>query len=302
MKFETNVSLKDLNWWKVGGLAANFCRPESVDDLRQALQFAFSNHLAVRVLSGGSNSLIADGTISGLTIHLGSLRGVSDLEEGDRVSFTTMAGTPKSEVAKIFLQRKLAPAVFLTGLPGDVGGGVVMNAGVGEQRTPREFCEIVDWIEVMSADASENCKVQRIAGKDLQWSYRSCSGWQPGVITRVRFSWPSEPSLNVIMEVREANKKRVSTQPLSQPSCGSVFRNPPGLKSAKLIQECGLKGLQLGGAQVSEKHANFIVNTGTATAMDIYQLIQKVQETVRQQTGVELHREVVLFGDWDLNQ
>lgn len=302
MKIEKSVSLKELNWWKVGGRAVEFCQPESIDELKAALSYAAEKNLPIRILSGGSNTLVAEGEISGLTIHLSRLRGVSNLQESEQVSFTCLAGTPKSELAKIFLQRKLAPAVFLTGLPGDVGGGVVMNAGVGEARTPREFCEIVEWIEVMRMDAAQGFAIQRIAASELNWTYRSCTGWQPGVITQVGICWPNQPSSAVTAEVREANKKRVATQPLNQPSCGSVFRNPPGLKSAKLIQDCGLKGFQIGGAQVSTKHANFIVNTGDATAMDIYRLIQKIRSTVKQQTGVELHREVVLFGDWDLNQ
>jgi UDP-N-acetylmuramate dehydrogenase len=303
VKFEQQKSLKDLNWWKVGGSAQFFLQPQSIDDLIAGLAEARARTWAVHVLSGGSNVLVADHEISGLVISLRSLNRVLRSEvvptEGGgsgRAVFECEAGVAKSEAAKFFLQKKLAPAVFLTGIPGDVGGGVVMNAGVGEARTPREFCEIVDWIDVVDTSADNDFPVRRRGADELHWTYRHSAGWQPGVIVRVGLSWPADPDPQVMEHVRDATRKRVATQPLTQPSCGSVFRNPPGHKSAKLIEQCGLKGLTVGGAQVSLKHANFIVNLGSATAQDIQTLIAKVRATVLEKTGVSLETEVRLFG------
>jgi UDP-N-acetylmuramate dehydrogenase len=172
-----------------------------------------------------------------------------------------------------------------------VGGGVVMNAGVGESITPREFVELTDWVEVLREG-----KVHRLAARDLTWSYRHCHGWQPGILVRVGISWPLNPVPDVLTKVREANTLRLKKQPLEWPSCGSVFVNPPGHKSGQLIEGCGLKGFSIGGAQVSERHGNFIINTGNATAHDITSLIAYVQATVLAKTGVSLKTEVVRFG------
>ena len=132
----------------------------------------------------------------------------------------------------------------------------------------------------------------------MQWSYRHCHGWQPGVITNIGLSWPKIPELDIIERVKTANKNRLQKQPLEWPSCGSVFRNPDGDKAGRLIESCGLKALTIGGAQVSEKHANFIVNRGNATASDIRSLILKVQDEVFQKARVQLHTEVVFLGRW----
>jgi UDP-N-acetylmuramate dehydrogenase len=224
--------------------------------------------------------------LSGATARLDSASGRFEIE--------CLAGTSKSDLLKIYLKARLAPALFLAGLPGDVGGGVAMNAGVGETIRPREFVELVDWIEVLRFDT--DATVERIGANDLNWSYRRCEGWQPGAIVRVQLSCPNEPQADVLDRVRDANRVRLSKQPLDQPSCGSVFMNPPGGKAGQLIESCGLKGFACGGARVSEKHANFIVNGGGATATEIQAVVDHVRETVRTQTGIELHSEYVRLG------
>jgi UDP-N-acetylmuramate dehydrogenase len=301
--------LKELNWLKVGGVAEHFAEPRSIEELKEVWRWALENAMPVWVISGGSNILLQDGEIKGLVLSTHGLVGVEEVvKSDDRISIRALAGTPKSEAAKIFLQNKLAPAIFLTGIPGDLGAGVVMNAGIGEQRVPREFCEIVREIEVLrprSEPLHAHDQILRsdeffheicIQGKDLHWQYRHSGGWQPGLITRVTLEWTMAPDANVMNEVRAQTKKRVSTQPLELPNCGSVFRNPPGHKSAQLIEQCGLKGYTVGGAQVSLKHANFIVNRGGATASDVAAVIEHVRQTVRTQKGVELQTEVVPIG------
>ncbi len=187
----------------------------------------------------------------------------------------------------------------MTGIPGDIGAGVVMNAGIDENRVPREFCEIVEEIEVLRINESngEFCEV-KILGRDIKWEYRHSSDWQPGIITRVTLGWTHQADINVPNDVRAQTRKRVTTQPLDLPNCGSVFRNPIGHKSAQLIESCDLKGFRIGGAAVSTKHANFIVNDQGATASDVHQVIEHVRSTVLKKTGVELKAEVVYIGDW----
>jgi UDP-N-acetylmuramate dehydrogenase len=173
-----------------------------------------------------------------------------------------------------------------------------MNAGVSEKRIPREFCEIVDWVEVMRMEGGKPLRVSKPAS-EIVWSYRHSSGWQPGVITRVGIAWPNLPDENIPALVKEVNRRRLSKQPLDLPSGGSVFVNPPGEKAAgALIDECGFKGFTIGGARVSEKHANFIVNIGGANAKDIHSVIQEVKQGVLVKTGVLLSTEVVYLGNW----
>nr|AIA13588.1 UDP-N-acetylenolpyruvoylglucosamine reductase [uncultured bacterium] len=226
-------------------------------------------------------------------MSLHALKGVEKVETGgDEVLVHCLAGTPKSEVAKVFSQNRLAPAIFLTGIPGDMGAGVVMNAGIGENRVPREFCEIVKSIEVLRLDESTGqFSTVTILGRDINWEYRHSSKWQPGIITRVVVGWKNEPDAAVSKEVVIQTRKRVSTQPLDQPNCGSVFRNPLGHKSAQLIEQCGLKGFRVGGASVSKKHSNFIVNDQGASANDVHKVIEHVRKTVLEKTGVELKTE-----------
>lgn len=285
-----------MNWWKVGGCAEYFAAPKTVEELLAVWSEAHQRGWPVTILSGGSNVLVKEGVIKGLVLSMHELKGIENAGvQNSRFEITCLAGTPKADVARQFMLRKLWPAVFLTGIPGDMGGGVVMNAGVGEMIKPREFCEIVDWIEVLRPGEDT---LTKISAEEIHWDYRHSSQWQPGVIVRVGVSWALEPDPAVMSAVRDATRKRVATQPLNQPSGGSTFRNPPGMKAAKLIDECGLKGFKIGGAEVSTKHANFLVNTGGATADDIHRLICHVRDTVKKQKDVELQAEVVYLGDW----
>ncbi len=316
---EEKAPLHPITSWLVGGSADLLAQPVNMDQLREAYAWGLAQKIPVTVLGGGTNVLISDRGIRGLTIALrkfssalvatsapsagsaahqvgGRASNAAAINEssGPRLEIEALSGTSKSELLKIFLKHKLEPALFLAGLPGDVGGGIAMNAGVSEAMSPREFVELTDWVEVLKPDGG----VSRYSRADLQWSYRHCTGWQPGIITRVGLSWPLEPSADVLDRVRAANKVRLSKQPLDLPSCGSVFINPVGHKAGQLIESAGLKGFAIGGAQVSTKHANFIVNTGGATATEIHQVISHVQQTVLSKTSVELKTEVVYLGEW----
>lgn len=289
-----NVEMAQYTSWLIGGKADIFCLPINISELKEALSYAKKNQLPITILGGGSNVLISDLGIRGLTI---CLRRFSDIQfkiENEYIFIECLAGTSKSELLKIFLKNQLSPALFLAGLPGDVGGGVVMNAGVAEAYYPREFMELVDAIEVMTFDG----EIKKIQTDDLTVRYRHTDGWQPHIITKVFISWPFDPKPEIMSKVREANKARLLKQPLDMPSCGSVFKNPEGCKVAQLIDQCGLKGLKIGEAQVSLKHANFIVNLGGAKATDVWNLILQIQKMVLEKKGVEISTEVVRLGEW----
>ena len=315
IEIEENVSLKGLNSWLVGGSADFLARPRTIDDLRACVAWAGKRSLPISVLGGGSNVLVSDTGIRGLTISMRKFSStVVTIREATpagrtssaetavalnetaaaRLEIECLSGTSKSELLKIFLKYKLEPALFLAGIPGDVGGGIVMNAGVSEQIRPREFVELTDWFEVLKPDGG----LRRYLRDEVQWAYRHCDGWQPGLITRIGLSWPLQPSADILERVKAANKNRLIKQPLDMPSCGSVFKNPPGTSSGRVVEAAGLKGFAIGGAQVSPKHANFIVNTGEATALELDAVIKHVQAVVFSTTGLELKTEVVYLGDW----
>jgi UDP-N-acetylmuramate dehydrogenase len=317
-----NIPLASHTSWLIGGNAEYFAQPETLEELVRIQSWAQKSGVKQFILGGGTNILVPDEGLSGLVILLSKLKQdsatlgaeASPFTENEKIKFWISASAPKSELLKIFLRLKLAPACFLAGLPGQVGGGVVMNAGVSESLRPREFCEIVEAVEVLRPGGN----LEIINGSALKWSYRHCDGWAPGVITRVKIAWENKPSIDLIAKVKELNQKRLDKQPLEWPSCGSVFRNPKAsddvhsteklaellagrikipqepLKSAgALIEACGLKGKSIGGAQISEKHANFIINKGGAKAADVKALIKLCQEAVQVQFGITLQREVI---------
>lgn len=298
MEFRERVALKDWTWWKIGGPADYFCAPTTVEEIRQAVQFTWDKKIPLTVLGGGTNVLVSDAGVEGLVIAMKHLNQVEQMsEENGRLSVVALAGTPKSELTKIFMKRKLAPALFLCGLPGDIGGGIVMNAGIGEKVEPREFVEIVDWFEYLDLSSS-GLELRRKDKDQIKWHYRHSDGWQPGIVVRAQVSWINQIDEEIPRRVREATRSRLARQPLDLPSCGSTFKNPPGHHAGALIEKAGLKGYRVGGAQVSPKHANFIVNTGGATSADVRSIMVHVQEEVRRQFGVSLETEVKCLGRW----
>ena len=294
MRITEDKSLKELSGWKVGGPAEFFCQPKDLAELKTALDWAKKNKKAFSVLGRGTNVLISDQGVKGLVISTSQLNSLVKSKTKDRLLITCGSGLLKSQLMKAFKAYKLAPALFLSGLPGDVGGGVVMNAGVSRSFKPSEFSEIIKSFKAMSFKGSKT-----YLKEDINWSYRQSQGWQKAVIYEVDFEWPliEEPDLN--SQIKKELKKRRASQPLDKASCGSVFKNPYPRFAGKLIEKAGLKGLKQGSAQVSEKHANFIVNTGEAKATDIHKLIQTIQQKVFKKFAVTLETEVHYMGIWD---
>lgn len=297
MEIKKNVPLAEYTSWLIGGAAEYFCMPTTEEEVKLAWRYALDHSLKVTLLGGGTNVLISDRGIPGLTIGLRKFSQVSTETKDGHLYIHCLSGTGKSELLKIFLKNKLEPALFLAGLPGDVGGGIVMNAGVAENMRPREFGEIVEKFTVLKLKDNEFSE-ETFSHDQVKWTYRHSHNWQDGIITKVSLKWPMNPDDSILEKVKTANKVRLSKQPLDMPSCGSVFINPEGHKAAQLVESCGLKGTRRGDAQVSLKHSNFIVNLNQATAQDTWELIQFIKQTVKQKTGVELKTEVIRLGDW----
>lgn len=293
MQIRQNEPLKNRNWWRVGGLADYFCQPENPSQLREALKWAEQNNQAFTILGGGTNVLISDEGVEGLVISTKKLNHYSFETTQKDLLIECETGTLKSQLMKIFKTHKLAPALFLSGLPGDVGGGVVMNAGVSRPFKPSEFSEIVKSFEVMTAENSTHYHRENI-----KWSYRKTTGWEKGVIYKVQFEWPLKRVEDLNEQIKMELQRRRATQPLDQASCGSVFKNPHPQSAGELIEKSGLKGLKIGAAQVSQKHGNFIVNLGGAKALDVHNLIQEVYKKVYDKFAVSLETEVHYMGRW----
>lgn len=280
-----NASLKMLNTWHVGGNADRTYIPLDLHDLSLFLQ-SLPEDEPITWLGLGSNVLIRDGGIRGTVILTqGALNDLTLTEPG---KIYTQAGVTCAKVAKFAARHHLVGAEFYAGIPGTMGGALAMNAGAFGGETWSTLSEV----ELISR-AGQLTRYPRDA---FQTGYRSViwpkDHWFVGAYLTLA---PGDGQVSA-EKIKALLKKRSETQPIGLPSCGSVFRNPPNDHAARLTELCGLKGFTIGGAQVSPKHANFIVNTGDATAADIEQLITHVQQIVLEKTGVALHREVILLG------
>ncbi len=270
--------------WRVGGPADVYFKPRSRDELVQFLQRQPPG-TPVSWVGLGSNLLVRDGGVRGVVIATaGCLEHLRHLGDG---LVEAEAGVPCTVLARHCARWRVGPAEFFAGIPGTVGGALAMNAGAfgGETWQCVEAVETVDRAGV----------VRRRLPADFQVAYREVRGpageWF--LAARLRFD-PARPTS--MDGVRNVIQQRQEKQPLGRPSCGSVFRNPPGDFAGRLIETAGLKGHRIGGAQVAEKHANFIINTGGATAADIEALIAHVQATVAAVHGVSLVPEVHVLG------
>ncbi len=306
LNIQEKVSTANYTSWKVGGFAEYFCLPGSKKDLIKALEWAWIKKQPVTYIGGGSNILISDKGVRGLVVCLKNLSAIQDCSDKKTFRIRCEAGVLKIKAMRRFLKAKLTPALFLSGLPGNVAGGVVMNAGVGESVRPKEFVEIVESFKVLKKKES-GFREETFKNSDVTWGYRKSAGWGPGVITEVTLSWPLEHKEPEIKEmVKKAQKLRSLKQPLRELSCGSVFKNPfdnannvDEKSSGYLIEKAGLKGYEYGGAKVSRKHANFIVNNKKASALDIHCTISTIREKVEHEFNIKLETEVCYIGDWE---
>jgi len=283
--FRLEEPLAQYTTYRIGGPARAVLTPHGTQDVVTALRFCNDAGMRWLPLGLGSNVLVDDTGFDGLVIRLG--KGLDRVEQGvmGREVWQTGAGIPTPRLAKVTARAGLSGLQRLIGVPGTVGGGVVMNAGAHGQ----EFSQVVLSVEVVDPDGAVNT----LPAGNLKWSYRD-SGIE-GVVTAVRFGFtPGDPDV-LRREIRRYFAWRKEGTPFDMPCCGSVFRNPgdAGARSAgRLIEEVGMKGFQIGGARVSSRHANYVVNVGAATAADVKAVIAAVRTRVLKEFGIELHLEV----------
>jgi len=272
--------------WRVGGIARRFYRPADGADLARFLQQLPADE-PLLWLGMGSNLLVRDGGFNGTVVATrGCLAGVAVMEED---LLRAEAGATSAQVARFAARAGLCGVEFLAGIPGTLGGALAMNAGA----FGGEIWPLVEQVETI--DRAGQVRVRR--PEDFDVGYRKATGVEGEWFLAAWLRLEQGDALEGQARIRQLLEKRAATQPIGLPSCGSVFRNPPGDHAARLIESAGLKGSAIGGACVSEKHANFIINTGTATAADIEQLIEKVQQQVAARHGVELRTEVCIVGE-----
>jgi UDP-N-acetylmuramate dehydrogenase len=285
----TNVSLAPFTSFRVGGLAEWYAAPRSVEDLIACFEWATLEKIPVTMLGAGSNLLISDRGLGGLIL---STRHFQGAHYDDRTGqITALAGEPLPRIAWEAARRGWRGLEWAAGIPGTVGGAVVMNAGAQGSST----ADFLTQVQVMSSQG-----VQWLSMKDLHYGYRS-SLLQKKQALAIQATFQLTPGgdpQEVTALTRQNLAYRKGTQPYHLPSCGSVFRNPNPYKAGWLIEQSGLKGYQIGQAQVSQRHANFIVNLGSATATDIFYLIHYVQDCIRAEWGIDLEPEVKMLGEF----
>ncbi|MBM7581556.1 UDP-N-acetylmuramate dehydrogenase [Caldicoprobacter guelmensis] len=280
-------SMKNHTSFKIGGPADLMVLPSEVEHIRHTLKACQKWGVPFIVMGNGSNLLVRDKGIRGVVIKIaGTFNGI--WVEGCRIR--AQSGALLSVLSKKALQAELRGLEFASGIPGTLGGAIAMNAGAygGEMK------DVVEWVKVMDYQGEELC----LTNAELEFGYRTSIVQKKGFIVLEAGLALSPGNFEEIRETMvDLTRKRQEKQPLSLPSAGSVFMRPPGHFAGKLIEDVGLKGFRIGDAQVSEKHAGFIVNLGNATAKDVLDLIEFIQQKVREKYGVELKPEIKVVGE-----
>ena len=286
IKYLKDESLKKHTTFKVGGKADFVVSPSNLSLLSKLIKYLNENGIKYYFLGNGSNVIFNDQGFKGVIIKS---HGFSDCSfDGTKAYFG--AGVSMTYAAKLCGEKGLSGIEFCYGIPGNIGGGIFMNAGA----YGGEISQNIVYVKYLD----ENGDPQTIYKSDCNFSYRhSCFMGKKRFILGAEFELTPKPKDEIISFMEDIMKRRIEKQPLDKPSAGSSFKRPEGYFAAALIDECGLKGKSIGGASVSEKHAGFIVNIGGATASDILELMRQVEQRVFEQFGVHLEPEVRILGE-----
>lgn len=283
-----NEPLANHTTWKIGGPADIMVQPSNKEGLITCMHLINAYMLPYRVIGRGSNLLVKDGGIRGAVIKLGP--GLDYLHiNNDHV--VVGAGYSFIKLATMVGKKGLTGLEFAGGIPGTVGGAVYMNAGAHGSDVSR----VLQSAEILFDDGEKAV----LSNEELKFSYRTSilQNERPGICLEATFQLNKGDRQNILLEMATHKDYRRKTQPLQQPCCGSVFRNPKPYSAGQLIEQAGLKGYRVGDAQVSLLHANFIVNLGNASATDVLTLIQHIRSTIKEKYDVDMHPEVQVVGE-----
>ncbi|MEJ9279604.1 UDP-N-acetylmuramate dehydrogenase [Ureibacillus thermosphaericus] len=281
-----NESLKKYTMTKLGGNADILVMPETEEEVEAIVQYTYSHQIPLLILGNGSNMIVRDGGVRGIVMNLSKLNQIKI--EGTEVY--AQSGALIMDVSKKAAEASLTGLEFACGIPGSVGGAMAMNAGAygGE----------INDIIVHSTVLTKEGKRLVLSKEELELGYRkSIIAQKNYIVLSSLFRLEKGNKEEIDAKIADLTYKRQSKQPLEYPSAGSVFKRPPGYFAGKLIQDCGLQGKGVGGAEVSTKHAGFIINKGNATATDYIETIKMVQKVVKEKFGVELELEVKIVGE-----
>ncbi len=275
--------------FSVGGKAEALYEACDMEGLKRVLAYIGKERIPYMALGRGSNILVKDDGLEGVVILLGGSLSRIEKSESDEISVLAGAGLSLADLLSYCSRSGLGGLEFLSGIPGTVGGAVAMNAGAfGEEIAAR-----VRKIHIIDKQGN---LVVKDRSSELKFSYRKLDLEKGSVIVRALFRLTREAEGAVGRKILYYLKRKKESQPLGYPSAGSVFKNPPGDYAGRLIEKAGLKGTKMGGAVISEKHANYILNTGGAKAKDILDLMYLAQETVKKETGIQLETEIRIVG------
>lgn len=287
---EEHATLKKLNTYRIGGCARYLLSPNSINDLIGMLRVLKKNHVKYFVLGNGSNIILNDREYDGAVIRLNKLNGI-EIHPDMEMAYAE-AGVMLPKLALESVNASLMGLEFAAGIPGTVGGSILGNAGAYNS------C-LLDYVSSVTA-IDENLNLCVLEHEDIEYSYRTSSFKEKRnyIIVAAKFFLKKGDKENSLEMIENRRLRRLESQPLEYPSAGSVFRNPEGDFAGRLIESCNLKGKRIGGAEVSDKHANFIINKENATSKDVYDLIKYVHDTVMEKTTVDLIIEQE-FIDWE---
>ena len=287
-----NALLSEYTSFRTGGPADCLVRVKDIDEIKRLVMLARNEKVPYYILGNGTNMLISDDGFRGLIISLKDMENnisISELSDKETFEVSVWAGCSLARLSSEAANRGLAGLEFAAGIPGSVGGAVVMNAGAygGEIKDVFDFADVLD----------EEGNQLRLGKDELKFGYRrSIIQEKNYIVLAVSFILKRGDEKAIKSEIKELNERRREKQPLEYPSAGSTFKRPEGLFAGKLIEDAGLKGFSVGDASVSEKHCGFVINKGKATSADIFELISSVIEKVYDKTGVVLEPEIKLLG------
>ncbi len=279
-----NEKLSNYSWFNLGGPADLLFKPESIDDIL----FFFKEFKPQKftIIGAGSNTLIRDGGIKGITIKLSSSFSYTSI--GPENIIDVGAATPDKKVADFAMENSIAGMEFLACIPGSIGGAVRMNTGCYGD----DISSILHSIKVIN----NNCQVNEILAKDIEFSYRGTNLEKNLLITSVKLIGKASMKKKIEEKQKAMVEKKKNSQPNQIKTCGSTFKNPKNKKAWELIKESNCENLKIGNAKISEKHCNFFINDGNATSKDLEELINKVKENVYQKTKINLELEIKIIG------
>jgi UDP-N-acetylmuramate dehydrogenase len=290
MEILHDAPLAKYTTWRIGGVAETVYLPATIAEAQSAMRACLAAGTPPVVIGGGSNLLISDRPLGRPVIRLADhFSGVTF--DGDRAM--ALAGTRMMTFCQTAMKQGLSGLEFISGVPGTIGGGVVMNAGCWGDEMAHHVVSVT-----LLTPAGE---VIEKPAAELAFRYRHSALQDSGLIVLgATIQLTAKPVAEIAETLERLKAERNAKQPTNQLNAGSVFRNPPGHFAAKLLEDFGAKGLRCGAAQVSERHANFIVNLGGAKADEVYTLIEYLKQQIRQRTGLDLHTEVVLIGEFEI--